>query len=418
MAIDPRIALGVQPMQLQMPDPNAGMNALAKAMQIRDLQQSGQLNALKIDEYKRGIEDTNALKADLAQPGANPYDVLLKRGRVKEATDFAKGKADVAETTAKTQKYDFDMGITRAQHVASVMSTAKDQASYDLARQRIAQSFGPQYAANMPPQFDPGIVQSVVAEGQTIAQRLSDLRDQQRIAETGRHNVATEKNAAGQLSVAQGNLGLRRQELEHSRSQPRGQFIETTNGYVLADPKTGAVRPVMGADGQPLKGKAADRQMTDAQAKANLFGSRMAESHRILNQLEGKYSPMAVNAKVAAGEAPMIGGVAGAVGNAMLSSEGQMAEQAQRDFINAVLRRESGAVINPNEFENAKKQYFPQPNDDQKTLAQKRRNRELAIRGMEAEVPGGFRGAPSLTSTGQTGGASGDWGNDPLGLRK
>lgn len=418
MAIDPRIALGVQPMQLQMPDPNAGMNALAKAMQIRDLQQSGQLNALKIDEYKRGIEDTNALKADLAQPGANPYEVLLKRGRVKEATDFAKGKADVAETTAKTQKYDFDMGITRAQHVASVMSTAKDQASYDLARQRIAQSLGPQYAANMPPQFDPGIVQSVVAEGQTIAQRLSDLRDQQRIAETGRHNVATEKNAAGQLSVAQGNLGLRRQELEHSRSQPRGQFIETTNGYVLADPKTGAVRPVMGADGQPLKGKAADRQMTDAQAKANLFGSRMAESHRILNQLEGKYSPMAVNAKVAAGEAPMIGGVAGAVGNAMLSSEGQMAEQAQRDFINAVLRRESGAVINPNEFENAKKQYFPQPNDDQKTLAQKRRNRELAIRGMEAEVPGGFRGAPSLTSTGQTGGASGDWGNDPLGLRK
>lgn len=404
MAIDPRIALGVQPMQLQMPDPNAGMNALAKAMQLKDMQSNQQMNALVMEEKRRSIEDGNALRSALSAPDADPYKVLLQRGRVKEATDFAKGKADVAETTAKTQKYDFDMGITRAQHVASVMSTARDQASYDLARQRIAQSFGPQYAANMPPQFDPGIVQSVVAEGQTIAQRLSDLRDQQRIAETGRHNVATEKNAAGQLSVAQGNLGLRRQELDHSRSQPRGQFIETTNGYVLADPKTGAVRPVLGADGQPLKGKAADRQMTDAQAKANLFGSRMSESHRILTELEGKYSPMAVNAKMGAAEMPLVGGVAGYAGNIMLSQEGQQAEQAQRDFINAVLRRESGAVISPAEFSNGQKQYFPQPGDNKAVLDQKRRNRELAIRGMEAEVPGGFRNMPSLTSTGQQGG--------------
>ena len=38
----------------------------------------------------------------------------------------------------------------------------------------------------------------------------------------------------------------------------------------------------------------------------------------------------------------------------------------------------SGAVINPEEFENGKKQYFPQPGDDPTTIAQKRQNRQIA----------------------------------------
>jgi len=36
-------------------------------------------------------------------------------------------------------------------------------------------------------------------------------------------------------------------------------------------------------------------------------------------------------------------------------------EQAKKNFVNAVLRLESGAVISPSEFTNADKQYFPQP---------------------------------------------------------
>ena len=51
----------------------------------------------------------------------------------------------------------------------------------------------------------------------------------------------------------------------------------------------------------------------------------------------------------------------------------------QRNFINAVLRQESGAVINPSEFVNAKKQYFPQPGDDAATLQQKSDNRKRVI---------------------------------------
>lgn len=69
-------------------------------------------------------------------------------------------------------------------------------------------------------------------------------------------------------------------------------------------------------------------------------------------------------------------------GNFLVSKEYQLAEQAQRDFVNAILRRESGAVISPSEFENAKKQYFPQPGDTQEVIEQKAANRRVSIEGV------------------------------------
>jgi hypothetical protein len=47
-----------------------------------------------------------------------------------------------------------------------------------------------------------------------------------------------------------------------------------------------------------------------------------------------------------------------------------------------VLRRESGAVISDAEFENANRQYFPQPFDDETQLAQKAENRQTTMEGI------------------------------------
>lgn len=68
--------------------------------------------------------------------------------------------------------------------------------------------------------------------------------------------------------------------------------------------------------------------------------------------------------------------------NRLVSAEGQQYLQAARDFINAQLRRESGAVISPDEFTNAYAQYLPVPGDKPPTLALKRRARELALKNM------------------------------------
>lgn len=59
--------------------------------------------------------------------------------------------------------------------------------------------------------------------------------------------------------------------------------------------------------------------------------------------------------------------------------------QAERNFVNAILRRESGAAISKDEFANAEEQYFPRYGDTPEVLEQKRQNRILAIDNLKNE---------------------------------
>lgn len=72
--------------------------------------------------------------------------------------------------------------------------------------------------------------------------------------------------------------------------------------------------------------------------------------------------------------------------NVLKSADRQRFEQAERDFINATLRRESGAAIADSEFDNARKQYIPQAGDSQEVLAQKQQNRQNILNALKAEA--------------------------------
>ncbi len=152
-----------------------------------------------------------------------------------------------------------------------------------------------------------------------------------------------------------------------------------------------SLEPIPGGPADPsTKGAKLSRPPTEGQAKALMFGSRMAVADEILNELDGKYSYGSVASAKGAETVPIIGGLTGRAANAMLSDSAQLALQAQRDFINAVLRRESGAVISDQEFGNAALQYFPQPGDSPAVIRQKAANRRTAIRGMQDEFGEAF----------------------------
>jgi hypothetical protein len=67
------------------------------------------------------------------------------------------------------------------------------------------------------------------------------------------------------------------------------------------------------------------------------------------------------------------------IGNSMVSDDFRKIDQAARNFINAKMRRESGATIQPAEFENARRQYLPVYGDDEATLKLKAENRKRAL---------------------------------------
>lgn len=115
-------------------------------------------------------------------------------------------------------------------------------------------------------------------------------------------------------------------------------------------------------------------------AKNTGFLIRMQESGQTLDQLEQE--GLSLGARAA-------GGLPFDLGNYLVSENYQQFDQAKRDFVNSILRRESGAVISDQEFANAERQYFPIPGDSPQVIAQKRANRQSALQGVRAGAGAG-----------------------------
>jgi hypothetical protein len=97
MAIDASIALGVKPVQLESP-----LNQMSNVYALQNAAQSNQLNQMKMDEYKRGLAESesykqNMLGVDATTPEGqqSTYNYLLRIGKIDDAAKFAK---NIAET--------------------------------------------------------------------------------------------------------------------------------------------------------------------------------------------------------------------------------------------------------------------------------------------------------------------------------
>ena len=92
MPIDSNIALGVKPIQLESP-----INQMSNVYALQNAAQSNQLNQMKMEEYKRGLAESEAFKRNMLGVDANTpegqqsiYNNLLRTGRIDDATKFAK----------------------------------------------------------------------------------------------------------------------------------------------------------------------------------------------------------------------------------------------------------------------------------------------------------------------------------------
>lgn len=176
------------------------------------------------------------------------------------------------------------------------------------------------------------------------------------------------------------------QEFEFAQTNPKfARFLEGRTPKTTVDVRYGA--PVAGIDSQgnpvffqpnPTGGPPSiisgvapkPEPMNVSEATSALFADRAARAEPIFDQLP----PPSLSA-TAKGEL-------GGIGNVMLTPENRQFFQAERNFITAVLRKESGASIPPNEYADARRVYIPQAGDDEKTLEMKRQARQDAINGI------------------------------------
>lgn len=120
--------------------------------------------------------------------------------------------------------------------------------------------------------------------------------------------------------------------------------------------------------------KAGMKPPSQGQETTALYASRIKQANDVLGQIESFINNQGPKEMMQAG-LPKNGFT-----NWLKSEDMQSYEQAQSNFLNAVLRRESGAVISPSEFAEGRRQYFPQPGDKPAVIAQKKANRDLVMK--------------------------------------
>lgn len=139
-------------------------------------------------------------------------------------------------------------------------------------------------------------------------------------------------------------------------------------------------------------------KMTNDQAKAATMVDRMSQANDTITKNEDINnfdSPKGGYLGGILAASPFIRD--SALFNTFASPDRQATIQAQRNFVNAILRQESGAAVSESEFNNAQRQYFPQAGDSKEVIEQKRQNRIAAMQGMARQAGPGYRPPDALT---------------------
>lgn len=382
-------------------------NALAKILELQNAQQTGQMNRMKMDEYQRGVAGESALSQLLAS-GKLPADIaagLAGQGFGKQSMaytklqqDKEKAQADILHTgaqTGKLQSETLNMAVARQRDMLGRINDPQAAAEWvkagyaDPSMTEITKHGNLQQALAEIPQDPQGFarwkMQNSLKADDLIKMTTPDANAQLSAQTSTANNAATNATSRANNSASVGSAArTASNRLDFDKTQhadTMGKPFEATGPdgtpVLVRQDKQGNISRV---EGFGPKAGGATKPLTEGQAKAVAFASRMENSISILDTLAAG----GVNKSFPGSRSGM--GVGAAV-NLVQSQELQQLDQTKRDFINANLRRESGAVISDGEFRNAELQYFPQIGDGPKVIAQKATNRRIALEGMKADIP-------------------------------
>ena len=283
----------------------------------------------------------------------------------REQAQTARTQRDKLQQDAQAQQADKQLKL-----LASVADLPEDRrAGVYAAIRPTAQRLNPAYA--LPDEYDEGFVQ--FARNQAIGPK--------EVAEL----AVKRQSAAATGDFRQQMLDLKQAALDaKAAGGPKAP-----SGYAFTP--DGTLARIPGGPGDP-----ANRPMTEYQGKAALYASRMTQAEPLIERFKDANTLYNKNAAAV----PL-------AGNFLAGDDFQQLDQAKRNFINATLRQESGAAIGQAEFDNAEKQYFPQPGDGPEVIEQKRQNRALAAAQMAKAAGPGY--APPPASKAPAPAAPGGW---------
>lgn len=219
-----------------------------------------------------------------------------------------------------------------------------------------------------------------------LAKQMGTLSKSALLQKAKEAELAGDKEGAAQLRASIGSVdGMSATEQQELLKMANSSDYKSILSYNLEREKNAIERQKANRVGD-------GKQPSSTQFQAAGFGRRIEQSLKDFEDIKaGGYDRTDVSS-----------GVGKYMPNATRSDNALRQEQAERNFINAVLRRESGATISDEEFANAEKQYLPRVGDGPETLAQKARNRQQVLESLRAEAGSAWDSTPSVGGGGSS----------------
>lgn len=152
---------------------------------------------------------------------------------------------------------------------------------------------------------------------------------------------------------------------------PDGRFYpnDPPSGMTIESDGQGGFRMVQGPGAQ-------NKPFTEAQSKDNVFSTRARGALPTLNEYEEKLTSL--------GNRALDYDPTGLARGALQDPDFQVAKAAGDEFLQAILRKDTGAAITVPEQELYGKTYLPQPGDSPEVIKYKRQARERAVAALES----------------------------------
>ena len=376
--------------QIQAPKQTNRLAQFAQMQQLESAQSQNRLAELSFSEKEREIASARAM--DDVYKNATGPDGKTDRQKVlagiaqtqgSKLPAIQKGFAETDKAEVEAEKNKITLQRDKLSLAGQILGPVKDQASYDVARQTAAANGLD--VSKMPPQYDPGFVAARLKESLSAKEQLEqhwkvkgyDL-DVQKVAETGRHNKATETGAAdGRQLTDTRARDFNDTKVEENRiklAANKGEFAKLTEdqgkatGWLVQADNAYKNMMAVGADKDGDPTSAARPGFNDALAAIPSFG--------------------------------LTSGVA----NTMRGADRQKFIQAASSLSESLLRAATGAGVNRDEAEQKIKELTPQFGEAAETTKQKYAAIPLYIESLKVRAGPGASRAAGIS--GNAGGAS------------
>lgn len=280
----------------------------------------------------------------------------------------------------------------RAKTLAAALSgNDPNQAANTLLANPSTADLGTQLAVgNMTFNRDRAAKKEDTADERGFRKEMFGMERQSRLEDIGLSQNFQREMAQIQQAFQSGQMTAQQafQAAENAKSREQqmqvAQMSRVPAGYQPTD--TG-MQAIPGGPADPsvvtaiTAAQSGSKPATEGERNAAGFAGRALDAEKVIRQFEN------INQGAGGATGAALGAVRGLgmemAANAMSSPERQQFVQAQRQFTEARLRKESGAAIPKQEYESDAITYFPQPGDSAETVARKRQARNEVIESLK-----------------------------------